>query len=73
MCVVFCDDVVILNLPRNPLEKTTRKYVTHHWQMRSKGVNGKISVIFEDCGDCGDCGEGCTLQRTLGVCIAVVL
>ncbi len=51
MCVPFCDDVVILNLPCNPLEKMTRKYVTHHWQMRSKGVKGKTSVIFEDCSD----------------------
>lgn len=29
----------------------TRKYETDHWQMRKQGVNGKVSVIFEDCGD----------------------
>jgi len=35
-------------------------------------VNGKVNVIFEDC---GDCDEGCTLQRTLGVlhCSSVVI
>ncbi len=44
MCVPFCNDVVILNLPCNPLEKMTRKYVTEHWQTRAR-VNRKVSFL----------------------------
>jgi hypothetical protein len=69
MCVLFCDDIVILNLPCNPLEKMTRKYVTNHWQMRSKGVNGKVNVKFEDCNDV----KVVHCKGPWGVCIAVVL